>query len=90
MNKGMTVEPLFNDASSKKVNRSIELPDGSRCVDIFECGDGVFGFEEYRRDPESNSGWFPIGNYSSLNMGTERDALEEALIRIPWLKEFIS
>ena len=73
----------------KKVNRSIELPDGSRCVDIFEHEDGRFGFEEYRRDPESNSGWFPIGNYSSLIMGSERDALEEALIRIPWLKEFI-
>jgi len=74
---------------SKKVNRSIELPDGSRCVDIFEREDGAFGFEEYRQDPESNSGWFPIGNYSSLIMGSERDALEEALIRIPWLKGFI-
>ena len=75
---------------NKKVCRSIELPDGGRCVDIFERGDGAFGFEEYRRDPESNSGWFPIGNYSSLSAGSERDALEEALIRIPWLKDFIS
>ena len=66
-----------------------KLANPNRRVFIFN-GDGAFGFEEYRRDPESNSGWFPIGNYSSLSMGTERDALEEALIRIPWLKEVIS
>ena len=75
---------------SKIVNRSIELSDGSKCVDIFERSDGAFGFGEYRRDPEANSGWFPIGNYSNLRLGSERDALKEALIRVPWLKDCIS
>ena len=75
---------------SKKVNRSIELSDGSKCVDLFERSDGTFGFEEYRRDPETNRGWYPIGNCSSLRLDSERDALGEAIIRIPWLKDCIS
>ena len=74
---------------SYKVNRSIELPDGSKCVDIVENSDGVFGFEEYRRDPETNSGWFPIGNYYHLKWNTEKDALEAALRSVSWLKEYI-
>ena len=75
---------------NRKVKKSIELPDGNRCVDIFEREDGTFGFEEYRRDPESNSGWFPVGEYSSFSACSERDALDAALIRIPWLKTSIS
>ena len=70
-----------------KVSQSIELPDGSRCVDIFENSDGVFSFEEYRRDPETNSGWFPIANYSILKWKTEKDALDAALHRVPWLRD---
>ena len=74
----------------KKVNQSIEIPDGSKCVDFFEHADGGFGFEEYRRDPEDARGWYPIGNYSNLRLATEREALTEAIIRIPWLKNCIS
>ena len=74
---------------SYKVNRSIELPDGSKCVDIFENSDGVFGFEEYRRDFETNSGWFPIGNYCLLKWKTEKDAFEAAIKSVPWLKSHI-
>ena len=64
------------------------MPDGSRCVDVFERPSGTFGFEEYRRDFECSNGWFPIGNYSSLQFDSEVAALNEAFIRIIWLKDF--
>jgi hypothetical protein len=31
--------------------------DGARCVKIVQRGDGTFGFDEYRRDPEDAGGW---------------------------------
>ena len=68
-------------------NRSIELPDGSRCVDFFQRPSGTFGFEEFRRDFECSHGWFPIGNYSSMQFDSEVAALNEAFTRIIWLKD---
>ena len=43
------------------VTRSISSDEGLRCVDIFRRADNSFGFEEYRKDPEANEGWFRIG-----------------------------
>ena len=73
----------------KRVLRSIEIPDGNRCVDIFIRPDATYGFEEYRRDVEDRAGWFPIGNFSTLVYESELSATEDATMEVPWLKEFI-
>ena len=45
------------------VIKSIEIEDGLRCVDVFRRGDGSYGFEEYRRDPEDRRGWYATGGF---------------------------
>ena len=76
-------------AHGNKVLRSIEIPDGWRCVDIFVRPDGTFGFAELRQDPEDNSGWFPIGYHSGQIFKTEDAALNEAMSKVPWLREVV-
>ncbi len=72
-------------AHENKVLRSIETPDGGRCVDLFVRPDGTFGFEEYRRDSEDGRGWFPIGFHDERTFESEADALEQAVATIEWL-----
>lgn len=69
------------------VFRSIEAPGGARCVDIFCRPDGTWGFEEYRRDPEENHGWFPIGGFSGLVFPGQDTAMEAALAEVGWLSD---
>ncbi len=76
-------------AHENKVLRSIETPDGFRCVDIFVRPDGTFGFEEFRQDPENSRGWFPIGYHSGRIFETEDAVLNEAMSKVPWLREVI-
>ena len=66
---------------------SIETPEGDRCVDIFERDDGSFGFEEWRRDPESVSGWFAVGQYAGRIFETADAALAAARARVAWLAD---
>lgn len=68
------------------VLRSIELPGGARCVDLFQRPDGSFGFEEYRRDPEDGRGWFPVANYAGLRFQAAEEALAAARASLPWLE----
>jgi len=42
------------------VLRSVEAPDGLRCVDILRR-EGDFGWVACRRDPEDSHGWRPVG-----------------------------
>ncbi len=70
-----------------RVLRSIETPDGDRCVDIFIRPDGSFGFEEYRRDIEDGRGWFPIGFHTEKSFGCKEEAEVNALAAVPWLKD---
>jgi hypothetical protein len=67
------------------VIHSFNLDGELRCVDIFRRPDGSFGFEEYRRDPEDNRGWFPVGFFADHRFGNATDALQEARRRIQWL-----
>ena len=67
------------------VIKSLENPDGGRCVDIFRRDDGTFGFEAYRRDVEDPRGWFPIGRYGGQPYPTEIEAREAAARQITWL-----
>jgi hypothetical protein len=71
-------------AHINKVMRSVNAPDGGRCVDIFLRPDGTFGFEEFRRDVEDPSGWFPIGGHMGKSFATEQDAFDQALAVVAW------
>ena len=68
-----------------RVLASIETDDGGRCVDIFQRPDATFGFEEYRRDSEDRSGWFPIGFHASNVYATEAEARTAARAAVAWL-----
>jgi len=72
-------------AHVNKVNRSIETADGGRCVDLFRRPDASFGFEEYRRDPEDGSSWYPVGHHAEAIFSSEAAALAEARQRVAWL-----
>lgn len=72
-------------ARAGTVIRSIESPDGSRCVDLIRRSDGSFGFAEFRRDPEDGRGWYPTGAPPEDRYPTEREALDGALSWVPWL-----
>ena len=74
-------------AHLNKVLRSINTPDGGRCVDIFVRPDGAFGFEEFRRDVEDAKGWFAIGGHGERSLATAEDAFEQALGAVSWLKD---
>ena len=71
------------------VLRSIETPDGARCVDLFKRPDGTFGFEEYRRDSEDPQGWFVIGQHAGQVHGSSHEALDAAARAIPWLADIL-
>lgn len=66
---------------------SIETFDGGRCVDIFQREDGTFGFDEFRRDLESRTGWFRAGHFEKDVFTARDDALDEAKRRVIWLDE---
>jgi hypothetical protein len=66
------------------VLQSIETPDGDRCVDIFRCGDGSYGFEGYRRDAEDTSGWFRVTQFGEQRYDSEPAALKAAIRVFPW------
>ncbi|HSF96617.1 MAG TPA: hypothetical protein VLA52_16445 [Thermohalobaculum sp.] len=72
-------------AHRDKVVRSIENPDGTRCVDLVRLPDGAYGFAEYRRDPEDGRGWSPAGAPPGTGFATEAEALGEARRSVPWL-----
>ena len=76
-------------AHENQVLRSIETPDGGRCVDLFRRPDGSHGYQAYRRDAETGTGWFPIGPYDVLTFEPEADALADARERVGWLNDLI-
>lgn len=68
-----------------RVVDSINAPHGELCVDLFVREDGTTGFQEYRRDVEDPSGWFPLGYWSDRVFSTEAEALSAAAEVIAWL-----
>jgi hypothetical protein len=72
---------------SAVVLSSIETFEGDRCVDIFQREDGTFGFDEFRRDPETKTGWFRTGHFEKDVFAAQEDALDEAKRRVIWLDE---
>ena len=72
---------------NKTVIQSLETQDNLKCVDIFQRRDSTFGFEEFRRDIEDATGWFPTGNYSNIIFLSAEKALEKAKDLVPWLNQ---
>lgn len=71
-----------------KVVLSVNHDGATICVDIFRRPDGSYGFEEYRRDPEDNTGWFAIGHHAH-KIFTNIDSVKNAAIQqVGWLKGF--
>ena len=66
------------------VVRSINNSDESRCVDIFQREDNSFGFEEYRRDTETNEGWYKVGFFSDNFFSSEDEAYKTAFKNVFW------
>ncbi len=85
--------PKVMDVQKNLVLRSIETPDGGRCVDLFQTPEGSFGFEEYRRDAEDGAGegrgWYPIGCHAGGRYPNEAAAKAAARAAVPWLEEVI-
>ena len=67
------------------VIRSINNSDESLCVDFFQREDKTFGFEEYRRDKETNEGWYKIHSYGHNIYLTEQEAYNHPYKNILWL-----
>ena len=70
-----------------RVITSIENLGHDHCVDVFVRDDGTFGFEEYRRDPEDEKGWFPLHYYGRQVFTTQEHALAQARARVAWMAE---
>ena len=71
-----------------KVVLSVNHDGATICIDVFQRCDGTFGFEEYRRDPEDNTGWFAIGHHAH-KIFTDIDSTKNAAIQqVDWLKCF--
>ena len=69
------------------VIRSINNNDESLCVDLFKREDNTFGFDEYRRDKETNEGWYKIHSYGHNIYLTEQEAYDNAYKNILWLSK---
>jgi hypothetical protein len=64
---------------------SRENAEANRCVDIFRRGDGSFGFEEYRRDPEDRGAWTPVAYHAHRVFATLHEAEAAAAGSIAWM-----
>ena len=71
--------------TKKFVIRSINNSDQSLCVDIFKRKDHTFGFEEYRRDSETNEGWYKVGFFGDNIFSSEEEAYKNACKSVVWL-----
>ena len=49
---------------------------------------GRMVFEEYRRDPEDNTGWFAIGHHAHKIFTNIDSAKNAAIQQVGWLKGF--
>jgi hypothetical protein len=68
---------------------SYQTFDADRCVDIFSRPNGTFGFEEFRRDPEDMGVWTPIAYFSSHEYNSRTEAIDAAMLKVPWLQPLL-
>ena len=65
---------------------SFEDKTGFLCVDIILLENSKFSFKAYRRDPEDNSGWFIVGDQSSVQFITEDEISQKAKTIYAWME----
>jgi hypothetical protein len=70
-----------------QVLASVENAEANRCVDIFIRGDGSFGFEEYRRDPEDGGQWTLVAYHSHRVYATRDEARAAAGQIVGWMAD---
>jgi len=75
---------------SRTVLQSLENFEHDRCVDLFRRDDGSYGFESFRRDPESSGGWFPVGGFADEVFDSDNAALQSARQRVAWFNELMA
>lgn len=68
---GRVVHPIWN---AKRTRR----------VEVFQRGNGQFGFEEFTYGIEEQS-WFPYGRRSESFTDSLEDAIREARDRVSWV-----
>lgn len=64
---------------------SPETADGRLCVDIFRNAEGVYAWDEWRREPEDPTGWQATGRVSSRTFETAAAARQAADESVEWL-----
>jgi hypothetical protein len=60
--------------------------DAHRCVKIIKQADGMFGYQEFRRDPEDAGGWTLVGDHLRA-IPTQEEAVAAARAKLGWLRE---
>jgi hypothetical protein len=68
----------------REIKQTFMKSDGARKVEIFQRGDGTFGFEELKFGQEEGA-WFPVGKYSIAIIDSLDNAVKEARGRVLWL-----
>lgn len=71
-------------AHKNKVMRSVNRQDGFLWVDIFRRLDGTYGFDEFRRDPEDQRGWYSVAHHGHLVFESQSAAEGAAQAAIDW------
>ena len=69
-------------AHKNKVVCSINLHGEHICVDVALRPDDVFGFDEFRRDPQDLSGQHSIGRFGDQVFSDADAALEQATVAV--------
>ena len=66
------------------VAHSIDNQEKNRCIDIIQDLNGMFRFQEWRREPEDLSGWILLRDSSPKTYPTAIDAIVAAKQTIAW------
>ncbi len=64
---------------------SLESDDGFRCIDIVRMADGLYLFDEWRRDPEDPAGWQLVFANTDKRYRDEAAAKAAAIAATAWL-----
>ena len=66
------------------VAHSVDNQEQSRCVDIIQDLNGMFRFQEWRREPEDIYGWFLVLDSLPKTYPTAMEAIVAAKQTIAW------
>ena len=66
------------------VAHSVDNQEQNRCVDIIQDLNGMFRFQEWRREPEDLSGWILMLDSSPKTFNSETEAITAEIRAITW------